>query len=51
MSTEAASLPNDVALCHAMLRQQATAIEQLQRKLEQTEHHLAQLLKQRFGLR
>lgn len=55
MSTDAASspppLPEDVSLCHAVIGQLHDTVESLQRKLEQTEHYLAQLLRQRYGPR
>jgi len=43
------ALPNDVALCHKLIRQQAGALELAQRRTEQLEHSLDLLLRQRFG--
>ncbi len=55
MNTDAASpsppLPEDVGLCHAVIGQLQDTVESLQRRLEQTEHYLAQLLRQRYGPR
>ena len=51
MSTDASSLPDDVALCHELIRQQADTIRLSQRKIEQLEHYLEQLLRRQFGPR
>jgi transposase len=51
MSTDAFSLPDDTALCHELIRQQADTIRQSQRKIEQLEHYLKQLLRRQFGPR
>ena len=44
-------LPDDVALCHAMLREQGLTIEQQERRLAQLEHQLALLLRAHCGPR
>lgn len=49
MSTDALSLPDDMALCHEMLRQQADTIRHAQRRIEQLEHYLQQLLRRQYG--
>ena len=46
-----APLPTDVALCHAIIGEQSSTIETLQRKLTQIEHYLEQLVRHRFGQR
>ena len=51
MSTDAFPLPDDTALCHELIRQQADTIRQSQRKIEQLEHYLEQLLRRQFGPR
>jgi transposase len=52
MSTEASSsLPSDVALCHALILEQSAALEELQRRNEQLEHQLDQLLRRLYGPR
>jgi transposase len=55
MSTDAAPsslpLPDDVGLCHALIREQGGTIEQMQRELEQLQHYVAQLLRARYGPR
>jgi hypothetical protein len=51
MNDAEAALPNDIALCHELIRQQATALEQAQRRIEQLEHSLDLLLRQRYGPR
>jgi transposase len=45
------ALPNDVALCHEVIRQQTAALEQAQRRIEQLEHSVDLLLRQRYGPR
>src|SRR4029079_12460533 len=44
-------LPDDVALCHAMLLEQGLTIEQQGRRLAQLEHQLALLLRAHCGPR
>ena len=51
MSTDASSLPDDVARCHELIRQQADTIRQSQRKIERLEHYLQQLPRRQFGPR
>jgi transposase len=51
MKDAEAALPNDVALCHELIRQQAAALEQAQRRIEQLEHSVDLLLRQRYGPR
>ncbi len=51
MSTDAAALPNDVAACHALIAQQFSTMDDLQHKLTQLEHYVAQLVRARFGPR
>jgi transposase len=45
------SRPNDVALCHELIRQQAASLEKAQRRIEQLEHALDVLLRQKYGPR
>src|SRR5512135_3403863 len=49
MSEPAASLPDDLALCHEIIRQQADTIQESQRRIEQLEHQVEQLLRRRYG--
>jgi transposase len=51
MCESAAPLPNDLALCHEIIRQQADTIGQSQRRIEQLEHQLELLLRRQFGPR
>ena len=51
MCEHAAPLPNDLELCHEIIRQQAETIRGAQRRIEQLEHQLEQLLRHRFGPR
>jgi transposase len=51
MKDAEAALPNDIALCHELIRQQAAALEQAQRRIEQLEHSVDLLLRQRYGPR
>jgi transposase len=51
MSTDAVPLPDDMALCHELIRQQADTIRESQRKIEQLQHYLEQLLRRQFGQR
>jgi transposase len=46
-----ALLPDDLALCHEIIRQQAETIRESQRRIEQLEHHVEQLLRRQFGPR
>ena len=45
------SLPNDIALCHELIRQQAASLENAQRRIEQLEHAMDVLLRQKYGPR
>jgi transposase len=45
------SLPNDVALYHELIRQQAASLENAQRRIEQLEHAMDVLLRQKYGPR
>jgi transposase len=49
MSTDAASLPNDVALLQALVIQQSDALAALQRRNDQLAHQLDQLLRRLYG--
>ena len=51
MNDAEAALPNDITLCHELIRQQAAALEQAQRRIEQLEHSVDLLLRQRYGPR
>jgi hypothetical protein len=51
MSEPAASLPDDLALCHEIIRQQADTIRESQRRIEQLEHQVEQLLRRQYGPR
>src|SRR5262245_8535418 len=51
MSEPAAPLPDDLALCHEIISQQAETIRQVQRRIEQLEHQLEQLLRRQYGPR
>lgn len=45
------SLPNDVPLCHELIRQQAASLENAQRRIVQLEHAMDVLLRQKYGPR
>src|SRR4051794_31863025 len=49
MNDHEASLPNDLALCHELIRQQADALEEAQRRIEQLEHSVDLLLVRSTG--
>jgi transposase len=51
MSTDAAPLPDDLSLCHALIAQQSTALAELERRNEQLAHQLDQLLRRLYGPR
>jgi len=51
MSDAEVPLPDDVALCHELIRQQAATIQEARRRIEQLEHAVALLLRQRYGPR
>src|SRR5215470_17419063 len=43
--------PGDLALCHEIIRQQADTIRESQRRIEQLEHQVEQLLRRQYGPR
>src|SRR4051812_7700967 len=51
MHDHEASLPNDLALCHELIRQQADSLEKARRRIEQLEHSVDLLLRQKYGPR
>src|SRR3954453_6612490 len=51
MCEHAAPLPDDLGLCHEIIRQQADTIEQSQRRIEQLEHQVELLLRRQYGPR
>ena len=51
MNNAEASLPNDLALCRELIRQQADSLEKAQRRIEQLEHSVDLLLRQKYGPR
>jgi transposase len=51
MSEPAAPLPDDLALCHEIIRQQADTIRESRRRIEQLEHQVEQLLRRQYGPR
>src|SRR5262245_61675034 len=51
MSEPAAPLPEDLALCHEIIRQQADTIREAQRRIGQLEHQVEQLLRRQYGPR
>jgi transposase len=51
MCDSAAPLPEDLALCHEIIRQQADTICQSQQRIEQLEHQLELLLRRQYGPR
>ncbi len=51
MSTEAASHPEDVSLCHQIMDEQQATITGLQRRTERLEHYVEQLLRSKYGPR
>ena len=48
---ETTILPDDLALCHEIIRQQADTIEESRRRIEQLEHQIEQLLRRHYGPR
>ncbi len=46
---EPATLPSDLAACHAMIRQLLDQLDNSTRKLSQMEHQLQQLLRRLYG--
>ena len=51
MSSDAVPRPNDLSLCHQIIDEQQSTIDQLQRELAQTQHFVEQLLRSRYGPR
>jgi len=51
MSMEAIHRPNDLSLCHQIIDEQQSTIDQLQCELAQTKHFVDQLLRSRYGPR
>ena len=51
MCEPAPPLPDDLALCHEIIRQQADTIRESQRRIEQLEHQVEQLLRRQYGPR
>src|SRR6516165_7076433 len=51
MSEPDEPLPDDLALCHEIIRQQADTIRESQRRIEQLEHQVEQLLRRQYGPR
>ena len=51
MCEHATPLPDDLDLCHEIIRQQADTIGELQRRVEQLEHQVELLLRRQFGPR
>jgi transposase len=51
MNDAEVALPNDVALCHELIRQQADSLQKAQRQIELLEHAMDVLLRQRYGPR
>ena len=51
MSDSGEPLPDDLALCHEIIRQQADTIRESQRRIEQLEHQVELLLRRQFGPR
>ena len=49
MSQSDAPLATDPDLCHEIIRQQAATIEEAQRRIEQLEHQIEQLLRRQYG--
>src|SRR6478672_11367404 len=48
---ETPELPDDLALCHEIIRQQADTIRESTRRIEQLEHQVEQLLRRQYGPR
>src|SRR6476469_3171915 len=51
MCEHAAPLPDDLGLCHEIIRQQADTIRESQRRIEQLEHQVELLLRRQYGPR
>ena len=50
MSTDA-SHPDDVGLCHQIMEEQQATITGLQQRMQQLEHYVEQLLRNKYGPR
>lgn len=51
MSTDAASHPDDVSLCHQIMDEQQATIAGLQQRMQRLEHYVEQLLRSKYGPR
>jgi len=51
MSSDAVTRPNDLSLCHQIIDEQQSTIDQLQRELAQAKHFVERLLRSRYGPR
>ncbi len=51
MCESASPLPDDLALCHEIIRQQAETIRESRRRIEQLEHQVELLHRRQFGPR
>ncbi len=51
MNTDAIHRPDDLSLCHQIIDEQQSTIDQLQRELAQAKHFVEQLLRSRYGPR
>jgi transposase len=51
MNDAEVDLPNDLDLCHELIRQQAESLDKAQRRIEQLEHAMDVLLRQKYGPR
>lgn len=51
MSTDAASHPDDVSLCHQIMDEQQATITGLQQRMQRLEQYVEQLLRSRYGPR
>src|SRR3954467_13438890 len=51
MSSDAVPRPNDLSLCHQIIDEQQSTIDQLQRELAQAKHFVEQLLRSGYGPR
>src|SRR6516164_1981118 len=51
MNDAEVELPHDVPLCHELIRQQAESLDNAQRRIEQLEHAMDVLLRQKYGPR
>lgn len=51
MNAAEVDFPNDVTLCHELIRQQADSLDRARRRIEQLEHAMDVLLRQKYGPR